>query len=138
MQWDTVEHGAVTLADGMFVDGADRLIASAHAVYRALCDGRWHVSTFPENNLPAHNVGAPAKYHWWEKVGLWFRLGELHREDGPAAPAPSFAKWWLQGRIHCIEGPAWHDMWYLEGRRVKTRSWQRRARRLRWLLPQHK
>ena len=135
MQWDTVECGSVTLTDGRFVDGAGRLV-DAQAVYRALCDGRWHVSKSLLAITPAHNVGAPARYSWQHRP-LWYRAGYAHREDGPAIDGIG---WWLHGHVHRIEGEALFSVaWFVEGRRIEARTWQRRARRLRWLLPpQHK
>ena len=135
MHFDTVEHGTVTLSKGEFVNEAGRPI-HAQAVYRAAHDGRWHVSLpFPATNAPAHSVGAPACYSVWQRGGRWIRSGKCHREDGPA----NNGDWWLQGQPHRIEGPASSDGTWLVGfRPVRPRGWQRRARRLRWLLPQHK
>lgn len=46
--------------------------------------------------------------------------------------------WIMSGKKHRIEGPAevyWSTAWFLEGVKYDvTRPWQRRGRRLRWLL----
>lgn len=55
---------------------------------------------------------------------IWYKDGNLHREDGPAVQRADGGKeWWIKGKCHRIDGPAvifpsgkkeWHleNMWY--------------------------
>lgn len=48
--------------------------------------------------------------------------GFRHREDGPAVIwADGRWSWWLNGRLHCQDGPAWYcdgsEIWFLNGLR---------------------
>ena len=148
MQFDTVERGLVKFVpatgcgdDTGFFDGAGQAIR-VRAVYRAAHDGMWHAQSLPRQSvtLQIHNIGAPAYYSAQER-GSWSRFGARHREDGPAAQVAcvlqaTIDSWWLHGLIHRIDGPAscWNERWHVEGKVIGPRGWQRRARRLRWLL----
>ena len=80
----------------------------------------------------------------------WRVADLLHRVDGPAATSAGRHKMWYQrGVMHRVEGYAvkmwyapigdeggWYaHYWVLAGRWCDARSWARRARRLRWMLP---
>ena len=55
---------------------------------------------------------------------VWFRHGEIHREDGPAAEyADGSGVWFRHGEIHREDGPAIEKAdgtkkWYLDGVRL--------------------
>ena len=52
---------------------------------------------------------------------LYYKSGELHREDGPAVEFDNGHKeWWLNGERHRVDGPAVEYVdsekhWYLNG-----------------------
>jgi hypothetical protein len=54
-------------------------------------------------------------------IKAWFRNGEIHREDGPAAIWPDRSKiWYINGKRHREDGPALIcpdglKAWYLDG-----------------------
>lgn len=55
--------------------------------------------------------------------------GRLHREDGPAYVMDGFAHWYLNGLLHCTQGPAvYHGegrnyrRWYVHGRQLTERE----------------
>lgn len=54
-------------------------------------------------------------------------LGQLHREDGPAAEKSTGMKaWWLNGKCHREDGPAWilsngETKWLLVGMNISNR-----------------
>ena len=88
-----------------------------------------------------HRIGGPAVYCGNDIDTAWCREGRHHRCDGPAMTnSMPYEEWYQEGRHHRIEGPAstfWSaGKWYIEGSIVHAeRPWQRRARRLRFLLP---
>jgi len=58
---------------------------------------------------------------------LWYRNGQLHREDGPAAVSGVYRAWHRNGQLHRDDGPAvvCHDgsqLWYRRGIFVKRDS----------------
>jgi hypothetical protein len=76
-----------------------------------------------------HRVGAPAyvyfeksKHGYYKKIAeLWYLNGKLHRIDGPAAKDCSGQEeWWYKGIKHRCDGPAirWSngvEEWFIMG-----------------------
>ena len=62
----------------------------------------------------------------------WWRNGELHREDGPAAEwADGTRHWWVNGRLHREDGPAVEYAegsreWWVDGKRTTQPAWHTR------------
>ena len=97
-----------------------------------------HTATFEQwerlHKNRVHRIGAPAAVHVEDSSDMWVREGKYHRIDGPAASSFLY-DWYHDGLLHRIEGPALGSSWCIAGRLyVVSRPWQRRARRLRWLL----
>ena len=138
-QWPTANAGLVQFRDGVF-----RSVHTSTTLPRLVGiekhnDGKWWSVADSSQEGVRHRVGGPAVF--WCEVGdlhtAWFRLGKLHREDGPA-DVGIYAQWYLQGERHRVEGPSrgWlPPRWHLEDCEVPLRHWTRRSRRLRWLLP---
>ena len=92
------------------------------------------------HELPLHRICGPA---YIDVNFTCFAVNErTHRIDGPAIMGPSGGFQWLMcGVFHRIEGPfeniANAINWAVAGVTFDTtpRPWQRRARRLRWMLP---
>ena len=83
-----------------------------------------------------HRIGAPAVVFVRNGDALWWAAGAYHRVDGPACSTNSEnGTWYQNGMLHRIDGPAnattW---WWLENEVYEARPWERRARRLRWML----
>ena len=78
----------------------------------------------------AHRVGGPA-FHLPPYCASWRCNGKWHRVDGPALDD----EWYMHGKKHRIDGgPARAGLWMVSGVQIGRRGWQRRGRRLRWLL----
>jgi hypothetical protein len=67
-----------------------------------------------------HRVGGPAIVHADNSSKYWYRNGELHREDGPAAVSSEGKAWFRNGLRHRSDGPAVElengdKQWYTNG-----------------------
>jgi len=57
---------------------------------------------------------------WW-----YNKLGQVHRDDGPAIVCPNgYQSWWQNGKRHRLDGPAiiWTDgteFWYINNKEIK-------------------
>ena len=88
-----------------------------------------------------HRVGAPVFHS--DKLRAYWVNGGVHRVDGPARTLLCTCMsedYFLHGTQHRVDGPAnvfsGYGSWFVEGvRHLRDRPWQRRCRRLRWLLP---
>jgi hypothetical protein len=67
-----------------------------------------------------HNEEGPAVI-WPDGVKEWYKLGKLHREDGPAKYSYDFEEWYKDGKLHRVDGSAItfrgdsSTRWYYEG-----------------------
>ena len=114
-EWHTANAGLVRYKPGAgFVSAAGD---KYWGVYRA--NSRWYAYRSAAHRL-YHRVDGPAKMFWhgaYDGV-MWRQKRRLHRVEGPAIQW----EWERAG-------------WYLEGVKFpEPRPWQRRSRRLRWLL----
>jgi hypothetical protein len=64
---------------------------------------------------------------------VWYRNGQLHREDGPAIEWVDGSKeWWLNGKLHREDGPAIEyadgsKVWWLNGEKMTEETFNRRT-----------
>ncbi len=64
----------------------------------------------------------------------WWLNGKRHREDGPAYIDSRIQEWWLNGKRHREDGPAYIDdnykavYWYLNGKQVTEQEFNKRIR----------
>ena len=66
-------------------------------------------------------------------IQVWWVDGKLHRIDGPAIiHADGSQQWWVDGKKHRIDGPAYVDAdgtqeWYVKDRNItnEVRKWMK-------------
>lgn len=67
---------------------------------------------------------------------FWFKNGELHRTNGPAAVySDGHKEWWQNGSPHRIDGPAIEDpsgqkAWYLDRKEMTKDEWKNSDKKL--------
>ena len=75
------------------------------------------------------NIAKTVLIEYADGSKLWYRNGQLHREDGPAAEwANGYKEWYRNDKLHREDGPAIEyadgsKLWYLNGREYTEEEW---------------
>jgi len=87
----------------------------------AIIEQQWHT-----HGMRHRDGDKPA----WIKddVMLFYKNGEMHRDDGPAWEGITEQKWYRHNQLHRLDGPAVEGLkiapqWYLDGYAITMQQW---------------